>query len=77
MSLSAQNMYRTACQGNLVRLDSMLTNTTIDIKDERGRSLLHWAVACKQKEVFDFLINNGIKINEVDNQRKTPLHVAV
>jgi hypothetical protein len=77
MSLSAQNIYRTACQGNLVRLDSMLINTTIDIKDERGRSLLHWAVACKQKEVFDFLINNGIKINEVDNQEKTPLHVAV
>jgi len=77
MNLSAQNIYRTACQGNLVRLDSILTNTTIDIKDERGRSLLHWAVACKQKEVFDFLIKNGIKINEVDNQEKTPLYVAV
>jgi ankyrin repeat protein len=55
----------------------MLTNSTIDIKDDRGKSLLHWAVACKQREVFDLLIKRGIKINEADNQEKTPLHVAV
>jgi len=76
-SISAQNIHRTACNGNLVRLDSMLTNTSIDIKDDRGRSLLHWAVACKQKKVFDFLINKEIKINTIDNQSKTPLHIAV
>lgn len=76
-SLLAQNIHRTACNGNLVRLDSMLKKTTIDTKDDRGRSLLHWAVACKQKEVFDFLIKKGTKINEIDNQEKTPLHVAV
>ena len=77
LSLTAQNIHRTACNGNLATLDSMLTNKAIDIKDNRGRSLLHWAVACKQKEVFDFLIQKGIKINEIDNQEKTPMHVAV
>ncbi len=77
IGLRAQNVFRTACNGNLVRLDSMLLNSTIDIKDDRGRSLLHWAVACKQQEVFDFLIKRGIKINGTDNQEKTPLHVAV
>jgi len=76
-AVSAQNIFRTACNGNLERLDSMLINSTIDIKDDRGRSLLHWAVACKQQEVFDFLINKGIKINGIDNQEKTPLHAAV
>lgn len=76
--LFAQNAHRTVCNGNMARLDSMLTNnTTINIKDNRGRSLLHWAVACKQKEMFNFLIEKGIKINTVDNQEKTPLHVAV
>nr|WP_299672004.1 ankyrin repeat domain-containing protein [uncultured Polaribacter sp.] len=60
-----------------MRLDSLLKNTEIDVQDNRGRSLLHWAVACKKKEIFDFLIQKGIKINEVDNQEKTPLHVAV
>lgn len=75
--LPAQNIHRTACQGNLVKLDSMLTHTPIDVKDNRGRSLMHWAVACKQKEVFDFLVQKGININGEDNQKKTPLHVAV
>lgn len=55
----------------------MLINSTIDIKDDRGRSLLHWAVACKKKDVFDFLIKKGININGIDNQGKTPMHVAV
>jgi ankyrin repeat protein len=73
----AQDIFRTTCNGNLVRLDSLLIDTGIDIEDDRGRSLLHWAVACKQKEVFDFLINKGIEINAIDHQEKTPLHVAV
>ncbi len=77
LNLFAQNIHRTACNGNLVRLDSMLINTSIDVVDHRGRSLLHWAVACKQKEVFDFLVKKGIRINGTDNQEKTPLHVAV
>lgn len=76
-SVSAQDIFRTACSGDLVRLDSMLRNSEIDAKDNRGRSLLHWSVACKQKEVSDLLIEKGIKINGIDNQGKTPLHVAV
>lgn len=75
--LLAQNIHRTACQGNLARLDSMLVDAGIHAKDYRGRSLLHWAVACKQKEVFDFLVQKGIPINGTDHQEKTPLHVAV
>ena len=76
-NLSSQNIHRTACQGNLERLDSLLLITTINVQDNRGRSLLHWAVACKKKEVFDFLIQKGININGIDNQEKIPLHVAV
>lgn len=75
--LWAQNIHRTVCKGNLERLDSMLTTTPINVKDNRGRSLLHWAVACKQQELFDYLIKKGIQIDGVDNQQKTPLHVAV
>lgn len=77
LTVSAQNIHRTVCQGNITRLDSLLTNNSIDTKDNRGRSLLHWAVACKQKEVFDFLVSKEHKINGIDNQEKTPLHVAV
>ncbi len=74
---TAQNIFRTACEGNLVRLDSMLQQATISASDNRGRSLLHWAVACKQKEVFNFLIKKGLDINHEDYLNKTPLHMAV
>jgi len=75
--LYGQSIFRTACSGNIERLDSLLVNTTIDLEDERGRSLLHWAVACKKKEIFDLLINKGIELNGVDHQGQTPLHVTV
>lgn len=55
----------------------MLTTTTIDTQDYRGRSLLHWAVACKKDSVFNFLVQKGIAINIEDNQKKTPMHMAV
>ncbi|GAA4272943.1 hypothetical protein GCM10022258_22370 [Aquimarina gracilis] len=77
LTVGAQSIYRTACNGNLARLDSLLTNTSIDIKDSRGRSLMHWTVACKKKEVFDYLIKKGINLNPEDNQKKTPIHVTV
>ncbi|MEN0002510.1 MAG: ankyrin repeat domain-containing protein [Bacteroidota bacterium] len=76
-SAFAQNMYRTACQGKLERLDSLLQKSSINAKDNRGRTLLHWAVACKQKEVFDFLVNKGININSEDDERQTAMHMAV
>lgn len=72
-----QNIHRIACQGNLTKLDSMLSNTSIDVLDKRGRSLLHWAVACKEIVIFDFLVEKGIYINGEDAQHKTPMHVAV
>ncbi|MCG8390985.1 MAG: ankyrin repeat domain-containing protein, partial [Cytophagales bacterium] len=77
LSVMAQDIHRTACQGNLARLDSMLINTPIDVKDNRGRSLMHWAVACKREEIFNYLVGRGININGEDNQQKTPMHVAV
>ncbi|MBP2833016.1 PD40 domain-containing protein [Aquimarina sp. U1-2] len=76
MHISAQNIHRVACKGNVKKLDSMLSNIALDVRDSRGRSLLHWAVACKQKKVVEFLIQKGIKINATDHQQKTALHVA-
>ena len=55
----------------------MLTHSSIDVKDYRGRSMLHWAVACRKKEIFDFLVEKGIDINGEDHQLKTPMHIAV
>ena len=74
---SAQNIFRTACRGDLVRLDSLLTEKSINVRDGRGRSLLHWAIGCDKPEVFEYLIENGIDINLADQSDKTPLFVAV
>lgn len=73
----AQNIYRTACQGNLERLDTLLQATDINAQDYRGRSLLHWAVACKQTEAFELLVKRGIKINLKDHEDATPMHIAI
>lgn len=76
-SISAQNIFRSVCQGKLSRLDSLLQHTSIDIQDNRGRSLLHWAVGCQQNEVFDYLLNQGISINIEDQQKRIPAHVSI
>lgn len=74
----AQDIFRTACQGKLARLDSLLSNAVnINSQDEHGRSLLHYAVGCRQEEVFNFLISREININIQDKRGETPLFVAL
>ncbi len=75
--LCGQSIFRTACKGNLIQLDSMLLKEDINVKDEKGRSLLHWAVACKQREIFDYLIDKEININDLDKDGASPLSMAV
>lgn len=74
---SSQDIFRTTCQGNIARLDSMLLQANLDTIDNRGRSLLHWAIACKETRVFAFLVNKGISPNLVDKEGATPLYMAV
>ena len=77
LSISAQDIFRSTCNGDLDRLDSLLNHVSLNVEDHRGRSLLHWAVACRKKEIFDFLVKKGILINGEDHQNKTPMHIAV
>ncbi len=76
-SAISQNIFKTACQGDLSGLNNLLQNGTIDIQDDRGRSLLHWAIACNKPEIFNFLINRNINPNLEDNMFRTPMYVAV
>ena len=72
-----QNIYRTACYGNIARLDSLLASTDINTQDQRGRSLLHWAVGCDKTEVFEHLVKQGIAVNLEDKEGATPLYMTV
>jgi hypothetical protein len=73
----SQTIHQAACEGNLQRLDSMLQYTDLHVPDERGRSLLHWAVGCNQREVVNDLIERGIEINREDNDGYSSLYVAI
>ena len=75
--ISAQNIYRTACQGNLKRLDSLLQHHSINTVDQNGRSLLHWAVACGKSEVVTLLLDKNIAITTVDKAGIPPIYMAV
>jgi hypothetical protein len=55
----------------------MLQYTDLHEPDDRGRSLLHWAVGCNQIEVFDNLIERGIEINSKDRDGYTSLYMAI
>lgn len=72
-----QSIFRTACNGAIERLDSLLVNQNIDTADHRGMGLLHWAVACRQKEVFAYLVDRGVRINQKNHLGATPMHIAV
>jgi len=72
-----QDIHRMACSGDVVKLDSMLQSSDINVLDDRGRSLLHWAVACKKMEVFSYLLDKGLDINSADLDGFTPMYVAV
>lgn len=78
LSSNGQDIHRTACQGNLAKLDSLLGDTTsINVVDRRGRSLLHYSVGCNREEVFDYLVERGIDINIEENVGWTPLLLAI
>lgn len=72
-----QDIFRSTCQGKTERIDSLLVNEQINVQDSRGRSLLHWAVACRQQEAFNFLVDQQIDIDLQDHEGATPLHIAV
>ena len=75
--LNAQGIHQVACEGNLQKLDSLLQTTDLHVPDDRGRSLLHWAVGCNQGEIFKYLVKRGIDVNSVDRDGYTSLYVAI
>lgn len=71
-------LFRSACQGDLSKLDSLLSNASnINIQDSRERTLLHYAVSCEQENVFDFLISRGIDMNKEEHSGMSPLLLAL
>ena len=45
-------------------------------KDETGRSLLHYSVICRNYEITEFLLKNGINYDEPDSDYNSALYYA-
>jgi ankyrin repeat protein len=48
----------------------------VNMKNVFGSTLLHWAAACKQPSLVEFLIQKGIHVNTKNTYGTTPLHWA-
>lgn len=62
---------------NIVSLNEYLETGDINITNERGMSLLHYAIVFNNDEIFNLLLDNYININIVDNHGDTPAHYCV
>ncbi len=75
-----KNIMHMAAEGNqpsmMIYLISKEHQSTTTI-DENGSTPLHWACYSGAEEAVNFLLNFGVDINAQDNQKLTPLHLAV
>lgn len=62
---------------NISSLKQYLENGDINVINERGMSLLHYAIIFNNNEIFNLLLDNYININIVDNHGDTPAHYCV
>ncbi|EPY54155.1 palmitoyltransferase [Schizosaccharomyces cryophilus OY26] len=73
------NLFAAASQGDIECIKDYINSGTssIDDKDERGATALHWAALNQQFEVCNYLLDKGIDVNSPTvDLRATPLHWA-
>ena len=66
-----------AAQGD--KLNTMIELSDIiemDSKDDQGWTSLHWASEMGSESVLEYLLSNGISLNEKNNDGETALYVA-
>ncbi len=74
----ADEIHDVAKEGNLAKVKELLEKdpTLINVKDETGRTPLHWACRGAHKEVAEYLLEKGADVNAKDNDETTGLHSA-
>lgn len=73
----ADDINRVIRQGDVPRLKSLITTTTVNITDGEARTPLFAAIIAKNTDAIKWLIEQGADINQQDRTGWTPLHFAV
>jgi hypothetical protein len=73
----AQTIHRSACDGNLQRVDSLLQTQDVNVLDDKGRTPLLYATGCRRPKVFDLLLSKGADVNIGDQNGLYPILFAV
>ena len=71
------NAFDAIYSNNVQALREYLETGDINIKNERGMSLIHYAIVFANSEVFNLLLDNYIDINIQDSHGETPTHYCV
>ena len=64
-------------QNNIQALREYLETNDVNVINQRGMSLLHYAIIFNSTEMFDILIDSYININIQDSFGDTPMHTAI
>ena len=57
------NPFDAVFSNNISQLRKYLSSGDINVKNERGMSLIHYAIIFNNQEIFDLLLENYIDIN--------------
>jgi len=70
---------KTAIKNNNLPILSLLISAGNDItyKDESGNNYLHFAASNEADAVVTALANAGVKVNDLNNAKDAPIHIAV
>ena len=71
------NVFDAIYSNNIQALKEYLEKGDINVKNERGMSLLHYVISFSNSEMFDLLLDNYIDINIQDAHGDTAAHYCV
>ncbi|KYO24268.1 acyl-CoA-binding domain-containing protein 6 isoform X1 [Alligator mississippiensis] len=73
-----KNIFDYCRENNIDHVTKAIQSKKVDVnlKDEEGRALLHWACDRGHKELVSVLLHHAADVNSQDNEGQTALHYA-